>query len=374
MVLSLEKRKNMKNKHYGVILIIILVLVGGYFYSNKKNDDEIKIGVILTMTGRASYIGGPDQNAVKLAEKEINSLYPNKKVRVIVEDSQSDSKGAATAAQKLINVDHVDALFVEVTAPTLAVAPIAKNANIPLIYSSFVESPVNDYPNALKSFIDYGDVCLQYAKYLSSIGVTNVASIDDSNGLGNICAESMRSVLGKDNVKEVPLKPETDVRVEILKLKSEGYKAVASINFEPTVIKLMKAMKENNYNPIFMCQETNCTSKTVEDAVGVGSLKNVVYFYTVTTKSFKDAYTSAYGEIPTSAYITASFDYNAMYDLYGAIVSCKKGNTSCIVEQAQKQTNYKSAVENYAWKDRIVSLQIHFGNYVNDKKEELIMK
>lgn len=103
------------------------------FFSAIIADETVKVGVILPITGSTATFGQENANGIKLALQKINTKYKFK-IETIVEDDKSESLEAINATRKLININKVSALVGEVTSSnTLAMAPIAQNAKIPLI-------------------------------------------------------------------------------------------------------------------------------------------------------------------------------------------------------------------------------------------------
>lgn len=359
----------MKKIIIGAVFIVVIVMLF-VNYNKISNNNEVRVGAILTMTGRASFLGEIDKNAMEIAVKEINAKYPNKKITLIVEDSQSDAKVAASAASKLINVDKVDAIFVETTGPSVAVSSVAKSAGVPIIYSSFTDIPLKDNVTALKTFIDYSEVCSNYAQYLKTKDITKVASIGDSNGLAVMCANSMKTVLGESNVLVVDLMPDTDVRTEMLKLKAGGYTALVGSNYEPTMIKIIKSMNEVSYKPTFLCNTGACATKNVKDTIGVSNLSNIITFDAKVSPSFVNKYSSTYKAMTGGELQNASFDYNAVYDMYNAVTSCKKGDSVCFVNTIKNSKVAESAVVAYTWKGNSLIPEITFSKFVDGALSE----
>ena len=96
-----------------LVLVVIIVAVSGKSGSKSKvtSNEPIKIGLSLPLTGDLSFIGEADKNAAQLALADINSNPNNKHTyQLLFEDDAFDAQKAASAANKLINVDKVNAL------------------------------------------------------------------------------------------------------------------------------------------------------------------------------------------------------------------------------------------------------------------------
>lgn len=95
------------------------------------NAAPIKIGVIGPFSGNSAYWGTPYKNSILLAYEELG-LKPDQ-YELIFEDTLSQYPTVALAAQKLINVDHVNALINTFDKCSYIVAPIVRKAQIPCI-------------------------------------------------------------------------------------------------------------------------------------------------------------------------------------------------------------------------------------------------
>ncbi|HVP93835.1 MAG TPA: ABC transporter substrate-binding protein [Methanoregulaceae archaeon] len=101
-----------------ILIGIVLLAVGisGCTQPAQQTPGEVKIGVIVSMTGPSSNLGKSMWQSAVLAANEINAnggvLVNGKKlpVRVIQGDDASTQQGGQTAATKLITQDNVDIL------------------------------------------------------------------------------------------------------------------------------------------------------------------------------------------------------------------------------------------------------------------------
>jgi len=105
----------------------------------------VKVGVLLSRTGGMADIGAEGEHGFELALKELKSKLSNDqyKVEFVFEDSRSAPDLAATAINKLIKIDHVHAILGDLTSTaTLAAAPLAQSAKIPLLSPSSTSDKV----------------------------------------------------------------------------------------------------------------------------------------------------------------------------------------------------------------------------------------
>ena len=79
--------------------------------STVRSEEEVKVGVLLALTGPYPLQGNAFREGIQLAEEEINRTGGINGIRfkVLIEDTVNDPKNALTAAKKLIEKDKVSA-------------------------------------------------------------------------------------------------------------------------------------------------------------------------------------------------------------------------------------------------------------------------
>jgi len=111
-------------------IIIAVIIIGGIWYtlSRKPTEEEaIKIGVVLSFTGKTASYGEEIKNGMELAISEVNQELKDFKIEMIYEDTQSETKSAVDAVTKLLEVDKVNIIVGPVRSScVLAVAPLSE--------------------------------------------------------------------------------------------------------------------------------------------------------------------------------------------------------------------------------------------------------
>ena len=131
----------MNKKTKVIVWVLILVAVVISIVMNVKGNNEmqdsdgpITIGFVGPLTGNAVTYGEPISNAIRLAVDEINANgggVNGRMIEVIYEDGKCAGKDAANAAQKLVNVDQVDAIIGGIcSSESLAMVPITTPVNV----------------------------------------------------------------------------------------------------------------------------------------------------------------------------------------------------------------------------------------------------
>ncbi len=94
---------------------------------------ELKIGVLVPLTGDLSPFGGPNEKAAKLAGDTVNAAATKAgvdlKITETVQDSKTDPQGAQEGARKLIDADKVSVLAGPMASSETI--PVAENVSVP---------------------------------------------------------------------------------------------------------------------------------------------------------------------------------------------------------------------------------------------------
>jgi len=100
------------------------------------SGEPIKIGAILGISGRFAFVGAPQQNALLLAQDEMNAAggIAGRPVEFVIYDDEVDETKTVPLTNRLIGEDGVVAIIgPSITIPALAMAPIVEGTPIPNI-------------------------------------------------------------------------------------------------------------------------------------------------------------------------------------------------------------------------------------------------
>jgi branched-chain amino acid transport system substrate-binding protein len=230
----------MKNKLWLTVLFAVCTsIILSSCASSRAGDaaaSEIVIGEFGSLTGSTATFGISTKNGIDLAIEQINksSGVLGKPVRVIVEDDQTKPEEAQTVVTKLINKDHVLAVLGEVASSrTLAAAPVAQQAGIPLISPSSTNpkvTQVGDYVFRV-CFIDpfQGLVMAKFAT--NTLKVKNVAVLRDikndySVGLADVFIDNFKKMGGVIVADQSYSEGDTDFSAQLTSLQAHNPQAI----------------------------------------------------------------------------------------------------------------------------------------------------
>lgn len=119
--------------------VVVATLLTAFACQPGGGGDKVKIGVFMSMTGDTANFGISSTNGIKMAADEANAAggINGKQIELDVQDDRSDPSEAATIVTKFVTQDGVHAILGEVASSrSIAAAPIAQNAKIPMLTPS----------------------------------------------------------------------------------------------------------------------------------------------------------------------------------------------------------------------------------------------
>src|SRR5436190_4297221 len=201
---------------------------------------QIKIGAVLSVTGPASFLGDPEKKTLEMYVADINAKggIAGKKIELVIYDDTGDPNQARTFATRLIEQDKVDALLAgSTTATTMAIIPLAEEAQMPLInFAGAVQavSPAKKW-NFKTPHTDLM-ACEKIFGDMKKRGTTKIAIIGGADAFGKSMRDQCMTVTGKygiEVVHEETYQPrDNDMTPQLTNIKSKpGVQAVINAGF-----------------------------------------------------------------------------------------------------------------------------------------------
>jgi len=322
-----------------VIVVIILIIVG--VTSRQENKDDLKIGLISSLSGLT--VGGDNlgqgfANGAQLAHEEYMSKNPNSKIELIIENDGYESKKGLSAYQKLTSIDTVDAL-INLSSPTIdVISQDVRSKNIPVIQLGaeaeiFVDSIFQMYPDqtsigmlgVLADEEGIKDVMLvtqqikAYEKFVSDF---------DDNYSGELVIERISPT-------------EKDMSSLSLKIKEQNPEALVVFMGSKEGAQLIKKLRDINYVPEKIYFDLNLQLGAAEYVEILGNLDFLngaksLYSYAEANEDFNARYEARFGGV-TGVLSGFGYDsYNVMLENYSENIN--DWNSSMIKYQKEGVT------------------------------------
>lgn len=371
-----------KSVVWGVLLILFLIIGGTLISDNNtpsaspNSEDMIKIGVIAPLTGWGAYWGEGFIKGLELATEEIKSK--GGKIEAIIEDGATDAAKSASAAQKLINVDKINALLVEFTGPSSSVSPIAAQNKIPMIYDSLVKKFVDDNPYAFKFYFDIRKQCEIATNYLVKQGHKNIGGILLNLDFAPECQSAMEEVATKTGVNVKTYKfniDTTDLKTSISKMKSDGVDAIVPVFYEDHAISFFKQRSDLGFRvPVFMgIGIPDGLTEKVRVSVPTDSLEGVIAYDQPIADEFLKRLREKYPNITEKDHTSAAYGYDELMYLWNGLSACPLGEPECVVQKI-KDDKHVGAVQSPGFgPDRIFDITPTYYQFTNGKLIEFAL-
>ena len=220
--------------------IKLLTAAAAMMLSASLAQAQIKIGAVLSVTGGASFLGDPEKKTLEIYVAELNAKggVAGKKIDVVIYDDASDPNQARTFATRLIEQDKVDALLAgSTTASTMAIIPLAEEAQIPLInFAGAVAavSPVKKW-NFKTPHTDLM-ACEKVFEDMKKRNFTKIAMISGADAFGKSMHDQCMTVNKKYGIEvlhEETYQPrDNDMTAQLTNIKGKaGVQAVLNTGF-----------------------------------------------------------------------------------------------------------------------------------------------
>ncbi len=228
----------MKKTVLGIVIAISMIFSaacvqkgGSSNGTTTSTGDGIKVGVYGDTTGATSSFGQSTKNGIQLAFDEANASggVNGKKLEMVFEDDQGTPEKAKTVISKLISQDKVVAVLGEVASSnSLAAAPVAQEAKIPMITPSSTNPKVTEVGDYISRvcFIDpfQGSVMAKFAANslkAKTAAILGDNSSDYSKGLTQFFEEEFTKLGGKVITKQTYAQKDQDFKAQLTQMRDQ---------------------------------------------------------------------------------------------------------------------------------------------------------
>ena len=223
-----------------------------------NTGDTIKVGAFGDTSGATSSFGQSTKNGIQLAFDEINTAggVNGKKLQMLFEDDQGKPEQAKTVVSKLINQDKVVAVLGEVASTnSLAAAPVAQDAKIPMITPSSTNPKVTETGDYISRvcFIDpfQGSVMAKFAaitlKAKTAAIIGDVQS-DYSKGLTQFFTEEFTKLGGKVVAEQKYAQTDPDFKAQLTAIRNTNPDVIYIPGYYGQVAIIAKQARELGMN------------------------------------------------------------------------------------------------------------------------------
>ena len=246
--------KNVASVLSAVMLVVSLACSQKRARETRANDNGIRIGVFLSLTGETASFGISSLNAIKLATDEINAAggINGKQIELIVEDDHSKTSEVAALVNNFINQDKVHALLAEsVSTRALVAAPIAQANKIVMISPAAVKPEVTMQGDFVfrSCFISPAEGAAIARFAVNKLKAKRAAIIlDEKNDyamvLANFFREQFNKLGGEVVLQENYASSDTDISKQMKAIKGANPEVIFAPGFYTTAVLVARGFKQ----------------------------------------------------------------------------------------------------------------------------------
>lgn len=224
----------------GVAACAALVL----FACKREPEGELVAGVVAALTGANASYGVSMKNGVALAVEEAKKS--GRRIRAIEIDDQSSAEEAAAAVQRLVTDDKAQVILGEPsTAPSLAMAPIAQRAEVPMITPSATDPMITEHGEFVfrVCFVDPLQAAVMASFAVEDLKVERVAILRDVDSSYSVAlADAFKEKIGARAVRdEAYARTDSDFGAVLAELAKSGAQAVYVPGYATELAKIAPA-------------------------------------------------------------------------------------------------------------------------------------
>ncbi len=338
-------------------ILILGALFSCLFLICKKTETmkEVRIGLIVPLTGGAAEFGKWASNGAKFAMEELNKTHNQEmktEYKVIYEDNKMEPKLGLSAYRKLIDVDKVIGVITSGSGVVLSIAPQAERSHVIQINHSAVNPQIRfagDYTFTLVNDADIEAKNIANLAY-NKLGIERLAILYANTAYGVGTKDSLEKfyvMIGGEIMKSIAFPEEfIDIRPQLIQLKSLDPPAVYFIATIKDSGKILKQARELGfvtqwltYNAFESPEVLQIAGNAADGVIYTSSNLFDLPNFTGKPKDFFYNYMTKYGERPNIYSATA---YDAFYILALAY-SSTDGSKQSIRDYISSIKDYKGA-------------------------------
>ncbi len=357
-----------------IILIVIAFGVHNQIKMNGEDENVIKIGAILPLTGTMSSLGNAERLGLEAAVAELNARGDRKKIRLVIEDSKGDVKSAVMSAQKLINGDNLKAVITSLSGVSKAVAPVFDKAEIPMLSLCSDTTIAESHNNCINFYVNLEAEQDELVKYLKQHDIKKIVVLRVNAEAGALAVDLLKKkypslIISAEWTYDLDKNDFKDIVANIENSETDFlYIVGVGIKFPVILNSLWERKTTKKIIGNYMFSSSSASSITPE------ILKNVVFTtFPITAKSLSTTnlgqYFSSQG-IPLPQFLDYVFAYDAIkfldYQLQDLklvgnfIPQVKGGNFSSLFGNMEIRTDGNAFVP------------MRMGRYNDNRKIELL--
>ncbi|UCG79313.1 MAG: ABC transporter substrate-binding protein [Nitrospirota bacterium] len=235
-----------------VLVIALLALALIATPALAKKHKTIKVGAILAVTGKASFLGAPESKTLQMLVDEINAKggIDGHKVELVIKDSAGDPEKAISFTKQLIEEDKVFAIIGPSTSgETMKIKSIVEEAKMILLSCAAAEVIVNPVAKYVFKTPQKDSFAVQKIfQQMNKMGIKKVGVVVGGTGFGKAGKAQIEKLAPEFGIEilisEVYAPNSTDLTAVVTKLKGAKVEGVINWSIVPAQSIVAKNMAQ----------------------------------------------------------------------------------------------------------------------------------
>lgn len=338
--------RNYKSKLI-ILVIFCIALVGcKNGEKNEKNNDSVKIGVVLSLSGNGAVPGDYTLKGIQLAVKQQNAKggLLGKQIELDIQDSKGEPKTGVSIVKRMLDNDNAPAIICSNTSQvSLAIKPLTESNEIILVGSAAADQLTEGSKFVMRNFVESNKISERITDYvineknLNSLGVFYVNNDFGLSILNKLKLYANQKELKIDFSKDYQMQS-SDFKSVISSTELKNTSAIYVIGVGKTLGTFIKQIREAGFEGLIISDPLFNNPDTIGSAGTAATGVNYLDFAFSQESSLKEAslfsqnYREDFNSEPKNI---AAITYDAMLLLFKSIESAKTMNPSAIMEASE---------------------------------------
>jgi branched-chain amino acid transport system substrate-binding protein len=215
--------------------------------------EPVKIGVLFSVTGPASFLGAPEEKTAQMLVEKINASggVNGRKIELVVKDTAGSPEKAVSFAKQLIEEEKVLAIIGPSTSgETMQIKALCEENKVPLVSCAAAETIVNPVAKYVFKVPQKDSQAVTWIyRTMKEKGITNIAILSSTEGYGVAGKKQLEAAAPAEGItilaNEVYDKQATDLTDVLTKVKgNSSVQAVVNWSIVPAQAIVAKNMKQ----------------------------------------------------------------------------------------------------------------------------------
>lgn len=327
----------------------------------QKDEDLIRIGAILPLTGPGSQIGEMQRNGLMLAEQDLENEI---NIKLYYQDSQGSPTRAISILQQF-NSMGIDIVIATMSQVANALIPVAE-ANNQLLFLNSVSFPdiTKDRNFIYRMHVTSDSEAKEMVDFISqkNINSLGILYVNDNFGLGaksTIQHEVMETNISIDFM--LPYEINQGNFNNLMAQVNKHVDAIYVIGYEPTFVNVIRALASSDYENTILTNMAISSEVYQKEITGItNKIFYTTTFYEIsddsTKKDFSEKYENKFNAYPT---FISAINYDQLHLLVEAINKSKEPSIVGIMKQLDLITNFNGIMgDNLSIQNQEVNIPI----------------